>query len=427
MKPKHLDLNRKTILKGMGATLPLPWLETMSWGAEKQEQQSQKVVYLFNPNGAHPSSWTCQEKDKKLVLTNGLAPLQNYSEKITVFSNLYNRAGGGGDAHKVKVASWLSGTKAHVDDQGKLSNGISVDQVLAQHWKGSTPFGSLELSMESCGTGVDGMGVPHLFGGHISWREGGKAIPRETQPGLAFTRLFKSGMKPQEQMSVIDAVLGDLKQLTKTVSKRDKHRLDEYSTSLREFEKTLELKSKHKVKIPNEGGFAKYKNLDEHFKQMFDLMVLALETNQVRVASLMLGQAGSNMNFSFLPGVKGTYHQLSHHANEPGKVQQYASITKYLSSKLSYFLKQLKQKKEGPLTLLDSTSVVLGSSIQDGNKHNLDNVPTLVCGGPFGMGRCLKLKPKTPLSNLHLSMINRLGVPMNKFGESTGAIDEIMV
>lgn len=454
-------LSRRTVLKGLGVTMALPLLEAMQplaaladTAKEKKGKPPVRMAVLYMPNGVHPKAWTPAQHGSNFELSPILAPLGNVKSDLLVLTQLMNKQSIEGDGHYVKVAPFLTGTHITKTTGADLRcGGVSMDQIVAQRLGALTPLPSLELSIEPVTGYVDAnVGYTAIYGSHISWNTPTTPVTREINPQLAFDRLFRSqssgrGVSTRDA-SVLDAVLEDAKSLQSKIGTADKHKLNEYFDAVRSVETRIAFDAARRAgeyggdplarkEIERLGGRIKdyYKDparLNEraidHTEQtrlMLDIMVLAFWTDSTRVATFMFGNEVSGKNFSFLPGVSGSHHEISHHSNEAAKLEQYQRINIWHTQQYAYMLERMKGIKEGDGTLLDNSMVMLASGMRDGNAHSPYDLPILLGGkggGTLATGRHLVYAEKTPLCNLYHAMLNRMNIPTVQFGDSTGEL-----
>ncbi len=464
LQRKDWLLSRRTMLKGAGATLALPWLEAMTpfaltaSAAQPEHEAPVRMACMFMPNGVNPHHWTPQGDGKKFEFSPILKPLEKHREDILILSNLRNRASDTGDGHYVKTSGWLTGTTITKTTGADLNAGnISMDQLAAQKIGGQTLIPSLELGIDPVTTGVDtNVNYTRVYGSHIAWSSETTPIPCEINPRQAFDRLFRKKNRNASQTagdkSVLDLVLEDAKALRGKVGANDQQKLDQYLESVRAVEKRIEADEKglsagdnvdpaaEKALIAlNErinkafGGVDEEKQLGstprfdhtEHVRLMMDLMVLAFWTDSTRISTFMFGNAVSGKNFSFLDGVQGGFHEISHHQNDEKNLEQYKLINIWHMEQYAYMLERMKAIDEGGRSLLDNSMILCGSPLRDGNAHEPKNLPLVLAGkagGSIGTGRHLVSENDTPLCNLWLAMLDRVGAPTKSFADSTGAL-----
>ncbi len=458
---KKWQISRRTMLKGMGVSMALPLLEAMqpltSFGAGAASatgEAPKRLAVLFFPNGVRQDLWTPEGEGKDFKLSRLLEPLAEHKDDLLVLTNLWNQATNTGDGHYVKDAAFLTGTTITKTTGADVrSNGISMDQLIAQKIGNMTPLPSLELGIDPPATGVDtNVGYTQLYGAHISWSNPMTPVAKELNPRLAFDRLFRSkaggSANPQRDRSVLDLVMDDAKRLKAKIGHGDQRKLDEYFESVRAIERRIEFDAKRRSQEYADLGIlkkevdllderiAKYQKDPNQFgidhtervRLMLDLMVLAFWSDSTRVSSFMFGNSVSPRNFSFLPGVSQGHHQTSHHENKADLLEQYRIISTWFPTQLAYMLSRMKSIKEGNGNLLDNSMVLFGSGFRDGNSHNPHNLPIILAGkggGTISSGRHLTYGKDSPLCNLYLSMIRRMGVEAERFGDSTGELAKL--
>lgn len=450
-------LTRRTVLKGLGVTLCLPFLESMQAGtafaAGKVVKPPVRMAALYMPNGVNPHEWMPQGVGADFQLSSILSPLQNVKSDILVFTELMNKQSNDGDGHYFKVAPWLTGTHITKTTGSNLRcGGVSLDQLVAQHIGNLTPLPSLELSVEPPTTYVDtNVGLTALYGSHISWSTPTTPVTREINPQLAFDRLFRSTLAAkssnQNDMSVLDAVMDDAKSLNNRIGQADKLKLEEYFESVRSVEKRIAFDAARRKAHYSDDALAKaeveklgrriqdyykdsatlHERIDhtEQVRLMLDLMVLAFWTDSTRVATFMFGNEVSGKNFSFLPGVSGSHHEISHHSNDKTKLEEYKRINIWHLQQYAYMLEKMKAIREGDSNLLANSMVLLGSGMKDGNAHDPHNLPMILAGrggDTLATGRHLVYGKNTPLCDLYRGMATRMGVPVSSFGDSDGEL-----
>jgi len=441
----------------------LPLLEAMeplaALGAGARRGRPNKppvrMAVLYFPNGVHPDAWTPQGVGSDFTLSPILAPLASVQSEILVLSQLMNKQSIEGDGHYVKVAPFLTGTHITKTTGSDLRcGGISMDQLAALHIGNQTPLPSLELSVEPPTTYVDtNVGYTALYGSHISWNTPTTPVTREINPQLAFDRLFRSNVAKgkgvsHNDTSVLDAVMEDAKGLKAKVGQADRRKLDEYFEAVRSVEKRIAFDAARRAaeyegdplarkEIERLGGQIKDYYQDpakirergiDHTGQvrlMLDIMVLGFWTDSTRIATFMFGNEVSGRNFSFLPGVSGSHHEISHHQGEKAKLEEYKRINIWHVQQYAYMLEKMKAIKEGEGTLLDNAMVLFGGGMRDGNAHSPYNLPIVLAGrggGTLATGRHLTYREKTPLCDLYQGMLTRVGAPVTRFGDSDGEL-----
>jgi len=414
--------------------MSLPWLESLGAATAKRSEPPLRMAFLFMPNGVRPDHWTPAGDGEDYEFTPHLKPLENLKSEFLLLENLWNKNTVGRNGHWPKVPAWLSGGYVERTSGNDLdSGGTSADQLAAQHIGSQTPLPSFELGIDVPRTGIDtaGGGFARMYGSFICWRDPHTPVPKEVNPQLAFDRLFRTSKSPVES-SVLDLVQEEAKALRRERSRGDQNRLDEYFESLRAVEKRLEAAKQPQKRWVNEGKFPLERpsgipsTHQEHVRLMMDILLLAFWTDTTRIATFMMGDAQTQQDYSFLPGVKGGFHSLSHHRNEEEKRSQYEKIVTWHVEQVAYFLNKARSLDEGGRSLLDNSMILFGSSLKDGNRHLEENLPLILAGrgkGTLRPGRRLRAPLKTPLCNLHLALLNRMGVMEKSFGDSTGALE----
>jgi hypothetical protein len=432
-----MRIGRRTFLRGFGTALALPWMESLAWAAPNPPR---RMAFLFIPNGVHIPDWTPKQVGEDYVLPRLLDPLVPHKQDLLVLSGLaHNNARALGDGpgdHARSAACFLTGAHPVKTAGTNIRNGVSVDQVMAQRVGNRTRFRSLELGCDPAAqAGNCDSGYSCAYSSNISWRTPTMPMAKEVNPRLVFERLFGLGAEGEtlqaraERMaarkSIIDYVGADAARLQRRLGRADRRKLDEYFAGVRELERRIETSENNPVEL---AGFAPPKGVPrdyrEHVNLMCDLTVLAFRLDLTRVVTFMLANEGSNRTFPFL-GIPEGHHHLSHHGGDRHKIAQIRKINRFQSEQLAYLLARLKEVQEGDGTLLDHSMVLFGSAISDGNRHNHDNLPIVLAGGGGGTvrpGRHVRVGRDTPLCNLYVSLLERMDVPVQSFGDSTGSL-----
>ncbi|MBD3628609.1 DUF1552 domain-containing protein [Cyclobacterium sp.] len=458
---KKWQISRRKMLKGVGAAIALPFMEAMasplSLNTYRNDGFPVRSAFMFMPNGVHPGRWTPEGIGNNFQLSPTLSPLNHLKDDILVLGQLMNKNAifQGADGHYAKTANLLTCMPIQKTAGDNInSGGISVDQLIANHYKNETLFPSLEYGLDRIKTGVDiNVGFTRLYASSISWKNATTPLSKEIDPRLAFDRLFKSfvpGNNTKEnphKSSILDAVMTDAKSLKNNLGRSDQDKLEEYLESIRSIEKRINNQSNIKDFAGNITPDIKKElvrvnqNIDEYVevyagvdvtektRLMFDIMALALWSDASRVATFMFGNSVSNRNFSFLEGVNGAHHSISHHMNHPEKMEQYDRITKWHLEQYAYFLNKLKSIKEGNGTLLDNSLVMFASGLRDGNRHSPRDLPIIVGGrggGKIKSGQNLIFEENTPLANLYTTWMQATGIEMEHFADSSGILHPII-
>jgi len=448
-------INRRTVLRGVGTAMALPWLEAMSPAADlagtasrgSQEGESAKrLAFLYVPNGVHMQAWTPEQVGSIFTLPSILQPLEPFQNDLLVLSGLAQHnafaLGDGGGDHARSLACFLTGTHPFKTDGANLRAGVSVDQVAAEKIGHQTRLASLELGTErgaqagSCDTGYS-----CAYSSNISWKSASLPMAKEVNPKLVFDRLFSNRSRKGSaaerlkrefyEKSIIDFVQEDAQQLRKKLGMVDRRKIDEYLTAVREIEvridkaDSLSHSEESTSSVPRPSGIPD--DYREHVRLMFDLIALAFQGDVTRISTFMYANEGSNKTYVKI-GVPEGHHELSHHGNDPKKHEKIKKINLFHIEQFAYLLGKLKSIPEGEKSVLDNTIIVYGSGIGDGNRHNHDDLPILVAGrggGTIQTGRHVKFSKGFPLNNLYLSLLDRVGAPIDSLGDSTGRLPDL--
>ena len=452
MKTSH-TLNeisgRRRFLRGCSVALALPWLESIAGrsvsavaSASAAPRPPVRTGFIYFPNGVWEKGWVPSTTGPDYELSPSLTPLESIKSDVLVLSGLDKKNSHGGDGHYAKTANFLTGMPVEkTTGRNVSSGGISVDQLIAEKFSGQTPLPSLELGTEPVVSGIDSnVGYTRLYGSHISWQSANRPVAKEINPRLVYERLFgrKAGAateSPDTYSNLLDFVLEDAKSLRSRLGRDDQFKMDEYLDSVRGVEQRIEYATKRdqreawRATLSEEEIVAAKPGIPgdfrEHISVMMDLMVLAFQSDSTRVCSFMFANDVSGRNFSFLDGVSGGHHELSHHEINEAKIAQYQRINTWHTEQFARMLSKMKSIREGDGTLLDNTMIVFGSSMSDGNRHDPDNLPILVGGrggGALQTGQHIAVSGMVPLCNLYLSMLHKLGIQVEQFGDSDGVI-----
>ena len=440
---QNSKLSRRTILRGMGVSLALPWLEATSTVAKAAAVASAptRMGFIFVPNGVVMQNWVPKTEGYGFQLSRTLQPLAPVQDDLLVITGLTHDKGranadGAGD-HARSASVFLTGAQPRKTDGEHIRSGISVDQLAAKAVGHKTRFSSLEMGADPGRmAGNCDSGYSCAYSSNISWSSDSTPVGKEVNPRLVFERLFSNG-KPSEvdkgqrqrealQKSVLDFIADDAKRLQSKLGRNDNRKLDEYLTGVREIERRIGTKTAKPTEV--EVDYAIPDGIpgdyQDHLRMMCDLMVLAFQTDSTRIATMMFANAGDNKNYRKI-GVPDGHHDLSHHGDNPEKLEKISQINLFHIQQLSYLLQKMKSIREGERTLLDNSMIVFGSGISDGNRHNHDNLPILLAGsggGTIETGRHLRYDLETPVCNLFMSMLDRVGVDAPFIGDSTGRL-----
>ena len=440
---------RRTVLKGLGAVMALPWLEAMGvqtgWAAGNTPAKNaapNRMAFLYVPNGVNMDGWRVgAEGALPSKLPPILAPLNGVRDDFSILTGLaVDKArphGDGGGDHARAMAAYLTGAQPRKTDGANIRAGMSVDQLAASRIGDRTRLASLEIGTEASklAGGCDS-GSSCIYDSNLAWRSATQPMPKEVNPKLIFERLFGAGSDLERQRrdaarkSVLDAVREDFRELNSRLGAADQRKLDEYFTSVREMELRI-AKSGNEGQKPLPVGALPPKGIPEsyaeHLRLLADLIVLAFQTDTTRVATFVLANEGSNRSYPFI-GVRDGHHSISHHGHDPVKLAKIQDINVFHSTQLAYLLERLKSVKEGDGNLLDHSMIVYGSGNGDGDRHNHDDLPILLAGkgcGTIKQGRHVVYSKETPLNNLWVSMLNRMDIRDVQLGDSTGELKKL--
>ncbi|WP_339745189.1 DUF1552 domain-containing protein [uncultured Rubinisphaera sp.] len=442
----NFQLDRRNFMRGAGVVMGLPWLEAMmsstSFAAAPTAAVPTRMAFVFFANGAIMKDWTVKGEGKDFELSKTLSSLAPVKDDCLFLSGLTHdkaRANGdGGGDHARNSASFLTASQPRKTGGADIQVGISVDQVAAQKIGTQTHLPSLEIGIEGGRqAGVCDSGYSCAYQSNIAWRSPNQPVAKEINPKLAFERLFgmsltdvkKSQDRDFYRTSILDAVSEDASKLSGRLGRTDRQKLDEYFTSVREIEQRIGRAAPQKRQLPPEFDIPQGvpADVDAHIPLMYDILTLAFQTDSTRVATFMLANGGSNRTYSHL-NVKGAHHQLSHHRDEADKVADLQKIDQYLAKEFARFVQKLKSIPEGEGTLLDHSMILYGSGISDANRHRHEDLPIVIAGkasGQLQTGRHLVYEKETPMANLYLSMLDRMGTPVDVFGDSTGRLTNL--
>jgi Protein of unknown function (DUF1552) len=432
---KHLS--RRTLLRGLGAAISLPLLDAMVPAFASTTTPAQtplRLAYIYAPNGIFMKHWTPAADGADFELPRILAPLAPHRGNVNVLSGLTQNTGralGDGDGdHARASATYLTGVHPKKADDTGLGAAVSVDQIAAAQVGAATRLPSLELACED-GRMVGSCDSSYscAYNNTLSWRTPSTPLPPEVNPRVVFERLFGSvdenpaerQKRLHEETSILDFVSADTRRLTTQLGSSDHRKIDEYLTSVREIERRIQLAENDTA--PPAPSFEKPAGVPADFadysRLMFDLMLIAFQTNTTRVSTFMLGREGSQRAYREL-GISDSHHPITHHAGKPDLIESVIRINTYHIQQFAYFVDRLKSTPDGDGTLLDHSSIVYGSGLSDGNRHQHNNLPVLLAGRSGG--RHITYPAETPMNNLHLALLDRMGVHIDSLGDSSGEL-----
>ncbi len=444
------EVSRRTVLRGMGVAMAVPFLEGLaprSVLAVSAPARPVRMAYLFVPNGvAHMDAWRPSASGVLNDLPPILRPLDKVKQHMNVLTGLdqhnANALGDGPGDHARSTATWLTGVHIKKTDGSDIRAGISADQVAAQFIGKQTRFASLEIGCErGAMAGNCDSGYSCAYSSSVSWASESTPVAKEVNPRAVFERLFGTGdevadavsreRRMAHRRSILDFVMEDADALRARLGTRDQQKLDEYLDGVRDIERRIARAETENRSLMGEGIPAPAPGIPrdrgEHIRLLGDMMVLAFQSDLTRICTFMLANDGSNRPFPEL-NIGDGHHDVSHHGNDPDKVRKKQLIDIFHTQQLAYILERMATTEDGDGTLLDNTMLVYGAGISNGDRHNHDDLPTIVAGragGTLRTGRHLVYQQGTPMSNLYVSMLGRVGVPVERLGDSTGPLREL--
>jgi hypothetical protein len=439
-------LPRRTFLRGMGVSLALPLLDGMVPAFAALRTTAARPVKRFGaiyvPNGVEMRMWTPKSEGAGFELPLILQPIEPFRDQAFVLSGLADKPavpapGEGIGDHARASATWLTGVRAKKTEGPDIRAGISMDQLAARQLGQETQLASLELALDSVEVlGACDAGYSCAYANTIAWRTPTTPLPMENNPRAVFERLFGASdstdpetrlARIQQDRSILDIVTAEVTSLKRTLGTADRGKLTEYLDAVRDAERriqTAERQSTRELPVVDQ-PMGIPDSFDAHAKLMYDLLALAYQCDLTRVATFMIGKEVSGRSYPEI-GVPDGHHACSHHQNDPVKLEKLAKINRYHVEHFAYFLDKLGQIPDGDGSLLDHSLFIYGSGISDGNIHFHLDLPMLVVGGGAGTlkgGRHVRYANDTPISNLHVSVLDKLGLPMEQFGDSTGKLE----
>ena len=431
--------SRRTILRGIGATVALPLLDAApAFGQGRLLTNQNRLAYLYFPNGIPRGIWYPEKtgvNGELIQLNEWMSPLEPFKEEIIIPSNIWTPEG---NSHVEGTPTWLTGHD--YDSRGVNAGGVSADQIVARHLRDQTLLPSLELSTK--GEGYFSNSLPRNA---ISWSAPDRPMTREIEPRTIFDRMFSTKSSVNSNRSVMDSVLADARSLSSVVSAADSLRLDEYFESIRALERRIEFAERQSTEMLNDRALTDTlvaptpgipADHESYVRLMMDLMILAFQSDATRVITFMLDHGQSNRYFNFIPEVDGTWHALSHYQNASGMTEDddgttswesveqkramYAEVVRWHHSQVAYLLGRMKNIREPDgNTLLDNSMILMGGAIGDGNEHDASHLPTLLAGrggGTIKTGRYINHDEPTDLASIHVALMQRMGVPIERLG-----------
>lgn len=440
---KHLS--RRTLLRGLGATVALPLLDGMipalSALAKTPAAGSRRMAVIYTPNGMMMPNWTPKGEGTSFEWSPILAGLAPHRQQVTVISGLADKYGwpqgdeGTGD-HARAAATFLTGVHVKKTEGADIQGGVSMDQIAAKALARETQLASLELALESVEfLGACDSGYSCAYANTIAWRSPTTPLPMENDPRAVFERLFGGSdstdavaraARITREKSILDSVTARVRELDRNLGAKDRVKMGEYLDAVRDVERRIQMAEAQSARelpvVERPAGIPA--TFEEHARLMFDLLLLAFQTDMTRVSTFMLGREVSARAYPEV-GVPDAHHPTSHHQNDPDKLNKLEKINAFHLKQFVYFLERMKSTPDGDGSLLDHSCLLYGSGISDSNIHMHDNLPLIIAGGANGRltgGRHLVYPKDTPVTNLFLTMLDLLGVPVDTLGDSTGQL-----
>jgi len=432
---KHLS--RRTVLRGLGASISLPLLDAMIPAstalAQTAAQPRPRMGFVYFPHGAVMKSWSPQQVGTDFAISPILKPLDPFRSHLTIVSGLRNKGGESSDPHGIMAGTWLScqGIKGREGDKG-----VTADQIAARHFGLDTPMPSLELTGEggnaTCGQGATGCG----FGSTVAFRTPTQPLPMEDNPRKVFYQMFGQGDTNQERReildetgSLLDYVRDEGARLQRRIGAADRARVSDYLESVREVERRVQklaTSDSAKIELPNAPQGVP-DDFGQHLDLLFDMIALSWQSNMTRVSSMMLAKEVSMRTYPNLQ-ITEAFHPLSHHQNDPDKIERLVRIQNWHTQVFAKFIKKLSVMPDGDGTMLDHSIILYGSNMSNSDLHNNDPLPNVVMGKAYGRikgGQHLKYPQDTPHANLLLTLLDRAGIAPPSLGNSTGTFAEV--
>ncbi len=434
------SLPRRTFLKGMGAAVALPFLDAMTPAFASTPKAPLRLAFLYVPNGIDMANWNIPEEGVFGEFPRVMKPLEAFRNDMLQLGNLTHNSGralldGAGD-HGRCSGSYLTGIQVRKSTTD-IKASVSCDQLIANKIGHETRFPSLELGMDDSRQAGDcDSGYSCAYTNNLAWKSETQPLPPILDPRLLFERLFGTGaaLTPEERArqsryrrSILDFVVGDAQKMQSTLGPTDRRKLDEYLSSIREVERTIERAEKENATI--DPGMTKPYGVPpdfaEHFKLMSDMLTIAFQADMTRVVTFMMTREGTSRAYREI-GIADGHHPCTHHMGNPELMAKVTKINEYHTQQLALWLAKLKATPEGDANLLDNSMIVYGAGLSDGNRHLHEDLPTLLIGRGGGFlkpGRRIIYRRETPMANFHLTLMDQMGVHVEKFGDASGRLD----
>ena len=439
---KKISLPRRTFLRGVGAALALPLLDAMVPAATAMAQTAatppRRLGFVYIPMGMNPEPWMPAEVGRLTTLSPSLSPLMPFLDHVTVVTNLEISDAHTTGNHAAANSSFLTCVRPKRTEGSDYFNGTSVDQMAAKTIGGDTPLPSLEIGTDLIAqVGNCDNGYACAYMNSLSWASPTAPNPTEADPRIVFERLFGDGGTPEQRQaelkmnkSILDWVLEDMSTLQEQLGTSDRDKVDGYLNTVREVERRIQQAEQSAADSPLTDltrPTSVPEAWEDHVKLMYDLQVLALRADLTRVITFQMAREASTRTYPQI-GVPEPHHPTSHHTDDPEKLAKLAKINQYHVSLFAYLVDQLQQTEDGDGTLLDHTTYLLGSGLGNPNVHDHRNLPIIVASGAgssIGGGRHVKYDESTPLANLHLTLLDDVGVRLDDFADSSGRAGEV--
>lgn len=449
-------LSRRTVLRGLGVTMALPWLEAMASGSHALAGVASaasgtasaglaagghplRTAFIFAPNGVNYEHWLpTQGAGREFTLSPTLEAIAPVRDRVNVLTGLtLDKARANGDGpgdHARSAASFLTGQQARKTAGNDIQIGVSIDQFVAQQVGSKTSLPSLEMGCEhGRAAGSCDSGYACAYSSNVSWRDEDTPVAMQTDPRAVFERLFGDSdskkaraERLRRRRSVLDYVLEDSRRLENGLGVSDRHKLDEFQTAVREIERRVSHAQESSPPLPDhDRPDGVPREIGAHIDLMYDMMLLAFRMDMTRLSTFMLGTAGSNRAYPEL-GIKEGHHNLSHHRGDADMIDKIRRIDRFRVERFAKFISDLQATPEGNGSLLDNCTILYGSGISDGNRHDHHDLPILLAGnggGRIDTGRLVRYKRDTPLCNLYVSLAEQMGCQVESFGDSTGPLE----
>ena len=437
-----MALPRRTFLRGLGASVALPLLDSMlpafTAQAATAANTPRRLGYVFIPMGMNPAPWTPKEVGRLTQLSPSLASLTPHLDNVTVVTNMELENAHTTGNHASSNAAFLSCLRGKRTEGSDYELGVTVDQIAAQAIGGDTPIPSLELGTDMIvQVGACDNGYACVYQNSLSWATPTSPLPAEADPRVVFERLFGDGGTPDQRRaemkknaSILDWVLGDMSKLQHSLGSGDRTKVDEYVTTVREVERRIQLAEQQTATSPLPDltrPTSVPTDWEDHVKLMYDLQILAMQADLTRVITFQMAREASTRSYPQI-GVPEPHHPVSHHVNDPEKLAKLAKINAYHVSLFAYMVDRMASTADGDGSLLDHATFMLGSGMGNPDVHDHRNLPIIVArgGGDTSWGgRHVKYDELTPLANLHLTLLDDVGVHLDRFVDSTGHAVEV--